>query len=133
MSCIPMKRRVGKRERERERENKMSDLEQRFWVFGYHAYYPTGGLDDVDTTFDDLEEARSHGKKLLEKTYDAVEIFDSTTKNMLNVFTEEEVKEGEKLVECPWILTKGKNKGMRCKKKGPKRWGGLCPVHYAKK
>lgn len=33
------------------------DFKKRYWVFGIEEYYPAGGIDDVEDTFDTLAEA----------------------------------------------------------------------------
>lgn len=35
------------------------DLKQRYWVFDISEYYPSGGLLDVERTFDDREAAKA--------------------------------------------------------------------------
>lgn len=46
---------------------------KRFLVFGYFQYYPSGGLGDVDETFDTNEEAVAYAKTV---AYDFVEVWD---------------------------------------------------------
>ena len=48
---------------------------KRYLVFAYYAYYPSGGLGDVEAESDDKIVAIAEAAKLL-KTYDYVEVFD---------------------------------------------------------
>lgn len=34
----------------------MKDLKKRYWFITYDNYYPSGGLEDVDSTYDTIEE-----------------------------------------------------------------------------
>ena len=53
------------------------DLNKKFWVFGFHRYYPRGGLEDICGTFDTLEYANQFIKEEhLKFEYDHIEIFD---------------------------------------------------------
>lgn len=36
------------------------DYTKRYWLFSYFDYYPNGGLDDLDETFDSIDIARNH-------------------------------------------------------------------------
>ena len=46
------------------------DLSKRFWCYGYSEYYPSGGMDDLKFTTDDLDEAMNFS----DKYYDIVDI-----------------------------------------------------------
>ncbi len=48
----------------------------RYIVFGFHGYYPSGGLNDVVGVYNDKKEALSVGNQVKED-FDYVEIFDS--------------------------------------------------------
>lgn len=36
----------------------MKDLTKRYFVFTFGEYYPSGGLNDIEATFDNLNEAK---------------------------------------------------------------------------
>mgnify|MGYP003677404965 CR=1 FL=1 len=49
------------------------EIYKRFMVFEYDSYYPAGGLDDVNESFDDELKAILYAKS---SKYDYAEIFD---------------------------------------------------------
>lgn len=51
----------------------------RYWVFGYYYYYPSGGMNDFLKSFSDLQEAKEFAIEQFNKDFDdcgAVEIYD---------------------------------------------------------
>jgi hypothetical protein len=39
------------------------DYTKRYWLFAYNDYYPSGGLDDLESTHDTLREAIARAKE----------------------------------------------------------------------
>jgi hypothetical protein len=54
-------------------KEKNIDLQKRYYVFTYNQYYPGGGLEDVEATFDDVEEAIKFAENADD---DYVDVFD---------------------------------------------------------
>lgn len=55
-------------------EPQKDDLSRRYWLFEISQYYPTGGIDDVSHTSDNLADLVLLAN---ESTYDEVYIFDA--------------------------------------------------------
>jgi len=51
---------------------------KRFLVFGYDHYYPAGGMEDVQATFETFDEAFDYVENS-EDRYNEYEIFDTMT------------------------------------------------------
>lgn len=58
--------------------------DKRFLVFGIYRYYPSGGMDDLNDSFETVEEAVKHTKEIFDK-YDSVDIYDRIEGVSLNV------------------------------------------------
>lgn len=61
------------------------DLRKQFWVIAYFHYYPEGGLEDVEATFDDYDSAEVDAATRKTNGYDHVEIFDSAAREVCKV------------------------------------------------
>jgi hypothetical protein len=60
---------------------------KKYMVFGFNAYYPDGGLDDVLNSFDDESEAIKCAEKAEFRT---VQVFDRVEGNVIFSHTNEE-------------------------------------------
>jgi len=49
---------------------------KRYMLFAVDTYYPRGGMNDFHSSYDEIEEAKHEGDKLIEKKYDWYQIFD---------------------------------------------------------
>lgn len=64
-------------------------LNKRYWLFAFMNYYPQGGLNDIKTASDSLEELKDYekffqnGEWNAADEYDQIEIFDSVKKRRL--------------------------------------------------
>lgn len=64
-------------------------LNKRYWLFAFRRYYPSGGLNDITSSSDDLNELKDYKKYLdydgypINQEYDQIEIFDSIMKRRL--------------------------------------------------
>ncbi len=50
--------------------------DKRYLVFGSKLYYPLGGLGDLKESFDTIDQAKDHVKKLHQGSCDSCEIYD---------------------------------------------------------
>jgi hypothetical protein len=63
------------------------DLKKRYYVFGFDDYYPSGGLRDVQATFDKIKDALDfvYKEKGIADARDRWEIFDTKQKKIVLV------------------------------------------------
>jgi hypothetical protein len=58
---------------------------KRYWLFYFDAYYPNGGMDDFQESFDTVDQAIEHSKKLKVSPSDSYyQVFDSHINEILS-------------------------------------------------
>jgi len=61
---------------------------KQYILFAFHTFYPSGGMDDFNSSFDTEDEAIAKAKELVDD-YDEFQIFDTITRSVTTFKTKE--------------------------------------------
>ncbi len=70
------------------------DLHKRFLVFAWDCYYPSGGFNDLQTSFDSLEVVKQYFTIRPTFLFDFYTVFDQEAKEMLDFDFNKEIRNG---------------------------------------
>lgn len=57
---------------------------KRYWLFAYRDYYPSGGMNDLDSMHDTIEEAKKMASYRERHSADWYDILDATTATIVS-------------------------------------------------